>query len=307
MKNTRIMNILIAVDGSEHSMTGIKTVHDMPIPAGSQITVMCVFIPRNASNYTEYEHYVQLGHNELQDQPWQVTTEVVAGHPAETLAQYADQHECDLVVMGARGTRSALGVLLGGVTQQVVEYANRPVLVVRAPYKPMKRIILALDGSTCSDLALRYLAQFPIPRSVHSIDLLHVLPPPPLPQALAMAQTIPMGLERAAMLELQESEEIQLILKDEERQGRELLSQASQRFNKLSEDNPNHPVVNEILLRGDAFEEITHYIDEHPTELILVGSRGLSGVKSWLLGSLSRKLVHGAPCSVLVVRGTPTC
>ena len=53
--------------------------------------------------------------------------------------------------------------------------------------------------------------------------------------------------------------------------------------------------------------EINLYIDDHPAELILVGSRGLSGVRSWLLGSLSRKLVHNAPCSVLVVRGTPLC
>jgi nucleotide-binding universal stress UspA family protein len=307
MKSTRPMNILIAVDGSEHAMAGVRTIHDLPIPAGSQITVMSVFIPRNASNYTDYERYVQLGHDELQEQPWQVTTEVAAGNPAETLTTYADQHGCDLIVIGARGVRSALGVLLGGVAQQVVEYANRAVLVVRAPYYPMKRILLALDGSACSDLALRYLAQLPLPKGVHSIDLVHVLPPPPLPQALAMAQTIPMGLERATMLEMQESEEIKTILKDEERQGQKLLKLAAERYAKLSQEKSHLPEVNQVLLRGDAFEEINRYIEEHPTELILVGSRGLSGVKSWLLGSLSRKLVHGAPCSVLVVRGSPNC
>ena len=211
------MKILVAVDGSDHALAGIRTIHEMPIPAGSQITVMCVFIPRNASNYAEYEHYVSMGRAELEDQPWQVVTEVVSGNPAEALTDYADQQACNLIVMGARGTRSALGVLLGGVTQQVVEYANRPVMVVRAPYKSMKRVILALDGSTCSDTALQYLAQMPLPESVHSIDLLHVLPPPPMPQALAMAQTIPLGLERAAMLEMQESEEIKIILEEEER------------------------------------------------------------------------------------------
>ena len=307
MNATRPMKILIAVDGSEHAMAGVKTVHDLQIPTGSQVTLLSVFLPRNASNYTEYEHYVRLGLDELQDQPIHTTTEVLAGNPAETIASYADQHECDLIVMGARGARSALGVLLGGVAQQVVEYANRPVLVVKAPYRKMKRIVLALDGSSCSDLALRYLAQLPVPNSVLSIDILHVLPPPPMPQAIAMAQSIPMGLERAAVFQMQESEEIQIILKDEERQGKELLSLANNRFRMLSAHKTHQPVVSEILLRGDAFEEINLYMDEHPTELILAGSRGLSGVKSWLLGSLSRKLVHSAPCSVLIVRGTPVC
>lgn len=303
----RPLNILIAVDGSEHAMAGIKTIREMPFPSGSLVTLISVFIPRNASNYAEYEHFVRMGHAELQDQPWQVNTEVASGNPAEVLTQYADQHACDLIVLGARGARSALGVMLGGVAQQVVEYANRPVLVVRAPYRKMKRVILALDGSSCSDLALQFLANIPLPKSVHTIDLLHVLPPPPLPQILAMAQTIPMGIERAAMLELQESEEIKNLLKDEEEQGTELLKQAEQRFTSLSAENMHHPVVNQVLLRGDAFEEINLYIDDHPAELILVGSRGLSGVRSWLLGSLSRKLVHSAPCSVLVVRGTPLC
>ena len=303
----RPMNILIAVDGSEHAMAGIRTIREMPIPAGSQITVMSVFIPRNASNYAEYEHFVHMGHAELQDQPWRVITEVASGNPAEVLTEYAEQHQCDLIVLGARGARSALGVMLGGVAQQVVEYANRPVLVIRAPYRKMRRIILALDGSNCSDLALQFLTQMPLPESVHTIDLMHVLPPPPLPQVLAMAQTIPMGLERAAMLELQESEEIKVILQDEERQGTELLQQSAERFTDLTAKN-SHPIkVNQVLLRGDAFEEISLYIDDHPTELILVGSRGLSGVRSWLLGSLSRKLVHSAPSSVLVVRGKPLC
>lgn len=307
MITPRPMNILVAVDGSEHAMAGVRTIRDMPIPAGSQITVMSVFIPRNASNYAEYEHFVHMGHADLQDQPWQVTTVVVSGNPAEVLTEYADQNQCDLIVIGARGIRSALGVMLGGVAQQVVEYANRPVLVIRAPYRKMMRIILALDGSNCSDLALQFAAQLPLPESVHTIDLLHVLPPPPLPQVMAMAQTIPMGIERAAMLEIQESEEIKKILREEEQQGTELLKLASQRIKDLTAEKIHYPKIHQVLLRGDAFEEITQYVDEHPAELILVGSRGLSGVRSWLLGSLSRKLVHSAPCSVMVVRGTPLC
>jgi nucleotide-binding universal stress UspA family protein len=297
------MKILIAVDGSEHAMAGVSTVRDLPLPADSQITILSVFIPRNASYLTDFEHHVQKAADEFQGNPWQVRTEILSGHPAEVLAQFADQQESDLIVIGARGARSALGVLLGGVAQQVVEYANRPVLVVRAPYRQLKRVLLALDGSDCSNLALRYLAHLPLPESLSQIDLLHVLPPPPMAQAIALAQTIPMGIERAAMLEVQESREIEAILKEEEISGRELLNQAVQRLQKLITEQEPRPALAPVLLRGDAFEQINEYTEAYPSDLIVVGSRGLSGVRGWLLGSLSRKLVHGARCSVLVVRG----
>ena len=36
--------------------------------------------------------------------------------------------------------------------------------------------------------------------------------------------------------------------------------------------------------------------------MVVCGSRGLSAVSGWLLGSVSRKLVHYAGCSVLIVK-----
>jgi len=41
---------------------------------------------------------------------------------------------------------------------------------------------------------------------------------------------------------------------------------------------------------------------EVDADLIIVGSRGMNAVQRWLLGSVSSKVVHHAPCSVLVVR-----
>ena len=58
-----------------------------------------------------------------------------------------------------------------------------------------------------------------------------------------------------------------------------------------------------MLVRGDAATEIIDYAKERKVDLIVAGSRGLSQVRGWLLGSVSRKLVHYAPCSVLIVKG----
>lgn len=48
------------------------------------------------------------------------------------------------------------------------------------------------------------------------------------------------------------------------------------------------------MVSGLATEENAH--------LIIVGGRGLSGVERLLLGSVSHKVSHHAPCSVLIVR-----
>jgi len=57
-----------------------------------------------------------------------------------------------------------------------------------------------------------------------------------------------------------------------------------------------------VLRRGDAATEIIEHARSTHVDLIVAGSRGLSPMKAWLLGSVSRKLVHYAGCSVLVVK-----
>ena len=58
-----------------------------------------------------------------------------------------------------------------------------------------------------------------------------------------------------------------------------------------------------VLKGGDAGTEIIEYVKKNKIDLIVAASRGLSRVRSWLLGSVSWKLVHYSGCSVLTVRG----
>jgi nucleotide-binding universal stress UspA family protein len=53
---------------------------------------------------------------------------------------------------------------------------------------------------------------------------------------------------------------------------------------------------------GDPAEVIIDVAQEHGADLIIVGARGLSGLQRFLLGSVSSKLSHHAPTSVMVVR-----
>ena len=56
--------------------------------------------------------------------------------------------------------------------------------------------------------------------------------------------------------------------------------------------------------QGDAADAILDVAEEQRADLIVVGNRGMTGTKRFLLGSVPNKISHHAPCSVLIVRTT---
>jgi nucleotide-binding universal stress UspA family protein len=63
--------------------------------------------------------------------------------------------------------------------------------------------------------------------------------------------------------------------------------------------------VTGVCHEGVIVDEVLSFLDTHPTDLVVVGSRGLSATKRLLIGSISSALVTHAPCPVLVVRAPP--
>lgn len=53
------------------------------------------------------------------------------GEPAETIARYAHEKQCDQIFMGTRGMGRIAGVLLGSVATKVIHLADVPVLLVK--------------------------------------------------------------------------------------------------------------------------------------------------------------------------------
>jgi nucleotide-binding universal stress UspA family protein len=56
--------------------------------------------------------------------------------------------------------------------------------------------------------------------------------------------------------------------------------------------------------QGDAADAILDVAEEQKSDLIVVGNKGMTGAKRFLLGSVPNKVSHHAPCSVLIVRTT---
>lgn len=79
------------------------------------------------------------------------------------------------------------------------------------------------------------------------------------------------------------------------KEGRKLLDSTASEIKKCG------LYVNTILAHGDPAKNITEIAKENDVDLIIMGSRGVGLVGSILLGSVSYKVTHSTPCSVLIV------
>lgn len=81
-----------------------------------------------------------------------------------------------------------------------------------------------------------------------------------------------------------------------EEQGELLLSKTQEELSSLDVE------VELVLNHGTPGVEIVRAAKEHDADLVLIGNRGLTGLASMLLGSVSERVARTAPCSVMIVR-----
>lgn len=137
----------------------------------------------------------------------------------------------------------------------------------------MKRILVAVDGSEFGLAAVRAAAKLAVERGIPSVTLINVIP--------TVASTMGVTLLGAPPSDIEAWEVFA--------QPKAILAEAGLDYHLL-------------LAEGDPANEIIRAAQEHGYDLIVVGHRGLSPVKAFLLGSVSSRIVSHAPCSVLVVR-----
>jgi len=290
-ETTKRMKILLADDGSQHAQAAVRLLLDLPLPPKNRVSVLRVFQPGQIDALRLMEQSLKRTEEQLLEGGIQAKSDLVLGYPAEMIVATAQKIKPDLIVLGAKGLRATLGILLGGVAQQVVEYACCPVLVVRAPYHGIKHVLLYADGSAYSRRAAFFLRRFPLPEKA-DVSVLHVL----APTAPLVAPGAYVGGWHDAPYPLPAAEEEAKLEAKQEKEGNALLDKARNLLQKKGiESTP-------VLLRGDAATEIIEYSDKEAVDLIVAGSRGLSTFRGWLMGSVSRKLVHYSNCSVLIVK-----
>ena len=143
------------------------------------------------------------------------------------------------------------------------------------------KILLAIDGSPCSDAAVEEVARRPWPEGT-SVKVLTALEPPmpPTPHAWALPSSYYDDLQAARS-----------------KQGQNIVDRAIQKLKS------NKTVsVDAVLAPGSPCPVIVDEAESWGANLIVLGSHGYGVWKRLLLGSVSQAVVSHAKCSVEVVR-----
>ncbi len=209
-------------------------------------------------------------------EPRRVETEVEVGRPAETILEATARHHPDLLVLGSRGLDTLQEWFVGGVSYKVASQASCPVLLVKRPLDKLRKVLLAYDGSDEADRAADFLGRG-LFRDKVELTIVTVWPEQP-----AAMQEPGSGAER--FMTMVKTAAAELV----EKVRRQL---PPDRFTSTAE-----------VLVGDPGKTLARLAEERKMDLVVVGSRGLAGLKRLFLGSVSHAVVHKAPSAVLVVK-----
>ncbi len=97
---------------------------------------------------------------------------ILAGDPAEVILREASDKDVDLIVLGCHRSSALREMLLGQVHTQVINHADRPVLIVRE-LRNITEVLVAYSGSSCDESALNFISPMLLKRKP-KITLMHV-------------------------------------------------------------------------------------------------------------------------------------
>lgn len=182
----------------------------------------------------------------------------------------------DLLVVGSHGHRPVARMLLGSTSTALATHATCPVMVVKAPpLHPSGYILVGVDGSAAATDALLLAADEAERRGV---ALRTVIAVPPVVDAMGFVS----GPDESALSK-----------------ARAVLAEA---LAAVRAEYPDLPVEQQ-LAQAHPVEALLR--DSRAAQLVVVGTRGLGGLRSMLLGSVGRELMQRAQCPVLVMHPIP--
>jgi len=145
------------------------------------------------------------------------------------------------------------------------------------------KILLAVDGSACSDAAVGEVARRPWPEG-SEIKIISVFEPPvmPAPEIWALSDHYFQELERAG-----------------QEQARAIVERAVKHFGA---DRVKALNITTDVIKGYPKDVIIYEAEQWGADLIVVGSHGYRGLTRLWLGSVSLAVASHAKCSVEIVR-----
>ena len=198
------------------------------------------------------------------------------------LVGFAERKDIDLIVIGTYGRRGVQRVIYGSVAEDVLRSAPCPVLIARAeeehpPTDAVERIVVPVDFSELSEGALRYAQAL---ARIYEVPLrvLHVVDSP----------------RRPYVYELQA----------DQMASREAQVRAERALEEWMEEPDEGLQITSSVHRGEAAETIID-IASKPSDLVVMATRGRSGLRRTMIGSVTEEVIRRANGPVVAARRFP--
>lgn len=254
-------SVIVPVDPSPRSARAVGTARTIADAVGCPVLLLTVTSPNSGRDSAWFEQFA-----EGLDGPAVQRLEVVRDDPVEAILEVEAERPSALLCMASGAHTGASEIVLGSVAAEVVRRAKYPLVVVgpnAAPLSSLATLLVCLDGSERAESAARTASVWAslLRAAVH---LVRVAPP----STPADAHDASSDLQRMA------------------KQLRDGLGvQAS--WDVLHAEAPG--------------PELVRCARSLPASMIVLTAHGATGVVSRLMGSTAMRVVHDAPCPVLLV------
>jgi nucleotide-binding universal stress UspA family protein/nitrite reductase/ring-hydroxylating ferredoxin subunit len=263
--------LLVGTDGSETAAVAERTAARLAREFDAELLVVSAYRAPNAPGGSApgpAEEILGRAEEVAGAEGVKAATEAGEGEPADVIADAADRWAADLIVVGNKGMGRATRFRLGSVADRVAYFAPSDVLIVNTT-----RAVAA--GST------RPTGEGELYRRI----LIGTDGSPTADEAAFK------GFELAEIL----GGEVALVHVGDPVVGAIVLEQTAER-------RPGRAKVGSRTVEGDPAEKICELAETEGLDLIVVGNKGMSGARRFLLGSVPNKVAHYAPTDVLIVK-----
>jgi nucleotide-binding universal stress UspA family protein len=216
------------------------------------------------------------------EQGVETTLEVSSMFPVEAILSAAEKTGAELIALGTRGRTGWKHVVLGSTAERVVRLAARPVLTAKEGDggAALRRIVVATDFSGLAAHALDVGAAL-AKRFGATLHLVHAFD---VPVSVIVPYDVPMPAALVEEARGAASRKLEEAVAPIRRQGLEATAH---------------------LTEGSAAPAIVKAAADLGADLVVVATRGHTGLQHVLLGSVAERTLRLAPCPVLTVKGLP--
>jgi nucleotide-binding universal stress UspA family protein len=138
----KIKSILVPMDGSKTSFNALVKATFLAKKCDASITALYVFrtpfdnpnmiyVPQTQNELKKVEKFLDTAKSQVTKNSIKFKKEIVFGHEAKEVIDFAQKGKFDLIVIGARGRGTIKQMLLGSVSNAIVHSSKIPVLVIK--------------------------------------------------------------------------------------------------------------------------------------------------------------------------------